>query len=434
MQTFLLILGIIIIVCVIVLLVKQVETRFVLFAAGLLMFCLGGDPMGTFAKFESMMITTMLIKTICSSMGFAYAMKATQCDAHLIHILAERLVKFRYILIPGAMLITAFVNISLPAAAGAAAAVGAVIIPLLINLGVRPAMAATAIFGGTFGSMLSPGWPHNAFVGNLAGVDAVAVIAVHSPAVIVALCINATCLAAMGFFRKEDHGHVPDAALAIPKLENPKILFALMPVVPVALLMLSSYVSAPDAPAWGKSLVETIPALKSISVPAAMVIGTILSLCATRTNPGKLSRGFFSGMGHGYSDIIGIIIAAGVFVGGMQSIGLVDFLINTLKGATEYARYATALGPFFLAFITGSGDAATLSFNQTFTPQAQMFGMNIIDMGALAAIGGSLGRTMSPLAGAAIICAGFANINPMEIAKRNALGMIISIIFCLFWF
>ena len=49
-------------------------------------------------------------------------------------------------------------------------------------------------------------------------------------------------------------------------------------------------------------------------------------------------------------------------------------------------------------------------------------------MGMAAALSGALGRTMSPLAGAAIVCAGLANINPTEIAKRTAPGMIIGVI------
>ena len=36
---------------------------------------------------------------------------------------------------------------------------------------------------------------------------------------------------------------------------------------------------------------------------------------------------------------------------------------------------------------------------------------------------------MSPLAGAAIVCAGLANVNPMEIVKRTAPGMIVGVIF-----
>ncbi|RLR66535.1 C4-dicarboxylate ABC transporter, partial [Pseudomonas aeruginosa] len=59
---------------------------------------------------------------------------------------------------------------------------------------------------------------------------------------------------------------------------------------------------------------------------------------------------------------------------------------------------------------------------------ASQFGYEIPDMGMAAALSGALGRTMSPLAGAAIVCAGLANINPMEIAKRTAPGMIIAVI------
>ena len=54
--------------------------------------------------------------------------------------------------------------------------------------------------------------------------------------------------------------------------------------------------------------------------------------------------------------------------------------------------------------------------------------MNPLNLGSLAAISGALGRTMSPLAGACIICAGFAKVNPLALAKRNFPGMIIGVI------
>ena len=41
----------------------------------------------------------------------------------------------------------------------------------------------------------------------------------------------------------------------------------------------------------------------------------------------------------------------------------------------------------------------------------------------------ALGRNMSPLAGATIICAGLAGVNPVEIAKRTAPGMIVTVLF-----
>jgi len=169
-----------------------------------------------------------------------------------------------------------------------------------------------------------------------------------------------------------------------------------------------------------------------MSVPTAMLIGTFLGLAATRSNPTTVTKEFFKGMGDAYGSVMGIIIGAGVFVAGMQAVGLVDALIVALKSTTELAKYAAALGPFFLAIITGSGDAATLAFNGAVTPHAEQFGMGIMQMGSLATLGGCLGRTMSPLAGAAIVCAGLAGVNPLEISKRLAPGMLIAVTVAMF--
>lgn len=46
-----------------------------------------------------------------------------------------------------------------------------------------------------------------------------------------------------------------------------------------------------------------------------------------------------------------------------------------------------------------------------------------MDLGSLAQIAGAMGRSMSPIAGAAIICAGLAKVNPIEVSKRNALPL-----------
>ena len=99
-----------------------------------------------------------------------------------------------------------------------------------------------------------------------------------------------------------------------------------------------------------------------------------------------------------------------------------------MQAPTSAVRVATSMGTFVLAVITGSGDAATLAFNEALTPQAEQFGMTIANMGNLVHMGGALGRTMSPLAGGAIICAGLAKVEPMEILKRNAPGMIVALI------
>jgi DcuC family C4-dicarboxylate transporter len=125
---------------------------------------------------------------------------------------------------------------------------------------------------------------------------------------------------------------------------------------------------------------------------------------------------------------MGIIIAAGTFVGGMTAIGLVKEFIDLLTHSTGVAKYAATFGPWALAIISGSGDAAAFAFNEAVSPHAKQFGLEVINMGSIAALAGAIGRTMSPINGAGIICAMIAGVNPMELAKRNALGMTLAVI------
>ena len=415
------VLGGAIVLATIYLLVKQYESRMVLFASGLLMALLAGAPMVALDSFASRMTTGGLITAICSVMGFAFVMKVTKCDQHLVNLVVGFLTKFRVILIPGATIATFAINIALPSAAGAAAAVGAIFIPILIAAGVSPAIAGAAVLAGTFGSMLSPGLSHNPFIAELAGVEVMDVIAVHSTADVISVVIAAISIAVVAKFLNEDKGYIAKseaAATSEVNVETPKanLFYALVPILPIVILVLGSTI---------------LPALK-MGVPQAMLIGAIIAIAVTRTNPQDVSKAFFDGMGSAYGQIMGIIIAAAVFVSGMEAIGIVEAFINMLVNTESVVNIAATFGPFLLGVISGSGDAAAFAFNEAVTPHAQMFGLEIINMGSIAALGGALGRTMSPIAGAAIVCASIAGVSPMELAKRNAPGMIIAAVVVMF--
>ena len=124
---------------------------------------------------------------------------------------------------------------------------------------------------------------------------------------------------------------------------------------------------------------------------------------------------------------MGIIIAAGVFAAGLKSAGLIDTFVAALKESNEIARWGGSIGPFLMGVITGSGDAATLAFNETVTPHAKDFGMTIEGLGGLAFIAGAAGRTMSPLAGVTILVSGIAMVSPIEVIKRTALPMFLAV-------
>ncbi|MDT8900746.1 C4-dicarboxylate transporter DcuC [Anaeroselena agilis] len=422
-------LGGLIVILTFVAIIKRYETRMVLFLSGVLMALLSQQPWAAFAAFQKAMVNGGLVPVISTVMGFAFVMKYTKCDAHLVHLLAAPLTKARAVLIPGAVLVTFLINIALPSAAGCAAAVGAILIPTLMGAGVHPAIAASAVLAGTWGSAFNPGNMHNPYIAKLANIsDPMVVIGGHTTAALAGMVVVAVVLTAVAMLRKEDRGY-EGAALAVGGVDDFKvnIVKAIVPVVPLLMLVAGSL---------GK-LVPSVPAFKLIhafTVPEAMIIGVFLGfLVNLRTATSQdTSKQFFAGMGEAYASVIGIIIGAAVFNEGMKLIGLTGALIDFMKHSESIAKIAATFGPFIVAVLSGSGDAATLAFNGAITPHAKQFGFDILPMGSTAFLTGALGRSMSPVAGAAIVCAGLAGINPMEITRRNWPAMVLAAIVVMF--
>ena len=400
--------GTIMVVATIYFLIKRYDARLVLLASGIIMASVAGTPMASLNAFAKDMTNGGLIQAVCSVMGFAMVMKYTECDKHLINLMANGLSKVRPFLITGVVFATYAVNVALPSAAGTAAAAGAIFVPLMMAAGVHPAMAGAAVKCGTYGSMLNPGLAHNPFVAKIAGVGVMDVIGFHYKANIASLLVATILITLIAYYRKEHKGYQAEG-LEVDESFKVNILYALMPIFPILILILGA--------------TAVIPAFK-MDVPQAMIIGAILALLVTRKSPVNLSNAFFDGMGKAYGEILGIIIAAGVFVSGLTAMGLVKAFTDAMLNNPAIVKICAAVGPFILGLVVGSGDAATFAFNQAVTPHAADFGMSVVQMGSMATLGGTLGRTMSPIAGATIIIAGIAGVNPMEIAKRNCLPMV----------
>ena len=408
-----LIIGALVVLGVIYLLLKRHESRMVLIAAGILMCIIGGKPMAALDAFAKSMTNAGLITSVCSCMGFAWCMKYTGSDKHLVVAIGKVLKKMGFLLIPGATLATFVVNIAIPSAAGCSAAVGVIFIPILMAAGVHPAMAAAAVKSGTYGSMLNPGLVHNGVIAKLAGTQITDVIGNHMMATVAGVIVAAVVLTVIAIVLKENKGYVPEGSVVDDDSFSVNPLYAIMPLIPVIILLLGS--------------TKVVPVLK-MGVPHAMIIGAILALAATRKSPVELTKSFFNGMGDAYANIIGIIISVGVFVAGLKALGLIKALIAWMLNSTGIVKIAATFGPFLLALISGSGDAATVAFNEAVTPHAAEFGISTMNMGSIAALGGTLGRTISPIAGATIICAGIAGVDPMEVCKRNALGIVCALL------
>ena len=399
-------------------LIKRYETRLVLIGAGLLLCCISLDPMAALNQFAKSMTNNSLVMAICSSMGFAFAASYTKCDRSLVHYLAAPVRGLGIFLIPVCTVITFFVNIAIPSAAGCAAAVGSTLIPVMLRAGIKPAAAAAAVLAGTIGSYLSPGTSHNPYVAKMANMEVMDFIGFHSTYSLMcgAILVGGVLLVCLVLRdnKGDANAQVDESKLQKQDDFTPSVLKALVMLVPIAILVCGNL--------W-------VPAIK-MGVAQAMVIGAICALAVGRCNPQEFSKQFFNGMGKGYADVMGIIIAAGVFAAGLRAAGLIDVCVDALKNANEYARWGGALGPWIMGVITGSGDAATLAFNEAVTPHAEAFGMSIPGLGALAFLTGALGRTMSPLAGVTILVSGIAMVSPIEVIKRTALPCFVAVICC----
>ena len=408
--------AVVVVILTIAALIKRYETRLVLFTAGVVLCCVSMQPMTAFNAFAKSMTNGGLIMAICASMGFAYVSSYTKCDQHLVHLLSKPIRGLGIFLVPICTAVTMIINIAIPSASGCAAAVGSTLIPVMLRAGISPAAAAASVMMGTYGGVLSPGSAHNVYIAKISNMEIMDFIALHTPYSLVLYAIGIVGILVMCIIFKDKGAATDDIQVNVDhkqeEIEHPNVIYAMVPLLPIVILVLGNTV---------------LPVIK-MGVAQAMVLGAVLCLLITRANPQEFSKTFFGGLGKGYGNILGIIIAAGVFAAGLRAAGLIDTFIALLREANDIARWGGSLGPWFLGTITGSGDAATFAFNEAVTPHAASFGMDIPHLGALAFLSGALGRTSSPIAGAMMVVAGIAMANPVEVAKRTIVPCFIGVI------
>ena len=272
------------------LIIKNFETRMVLAGSGILMAVLGGDVGYAVTQFVKAM-TGGVVPTICTVLGFSYVMQYTKCSDHLVVFLTNCLKKLPFIIIPATVVVTWLLSIALPSAAGIAAAVGALLIPTLLKMGVKPAMAASAVYLGTWGNVISPGMALNPMLADIAQVDVMTVIARIVPSSFMGLAAATIVLTLLAYFMKEGVDF-SKAKMTDDSGEQLRVnyLYALIPIIPLIILVL------------GSKQVALIP---YIDVPTSMLIGSVLGIAVTRINVAEAIKKFFKGTGDGYCDVRG---------------------------------------------------------------------------------------------------------------------------------
>ena len=390
MATAKLICAVIGLIAVVFLLVKKRETKTVLIGVGLVLCVICLNPLGALESFTKSMTSAGLIKAICASMGFAYVMKVTKCDQHLVLLLTKPMKNIGFLLIPATFVLTYFINIAIPSAAGCSAAVGATMIPLLMASGVRPAMAGAAVFAGTFGGVLSPGSAHNIFVTDMVKKTNEAytvqdVIGVQFPnavaaGIVVLIVISMTAIIFKDYQKGQDFSPKSTSNAAEATQTKVNLLFALAPLIPLVILVVGAVISSYARDFFLTNLNSIVAVLgdprdisvekffgdhyglfvaikyfswTNMGVAEAMILGAIIAVFITWTSPEKITKEFFNGMGSAYAEVMGIIIAAGVFVAGLKACGAIDAVTEWLKHSQEFVRYGGTFVPYLMGTVTG---------------------------------------------------------------------------------
>jgi DcuC family C4-dicarboxylate transporter len=409
-------LAVVIIAVAIFFLVRGFDVRLVLFTAGLALCTIALDPLKVFDAFRDSMVDLSYVTPICTAMAFSSVLAAAGCDREMVRLLMKPLKKVKWALIPGGCIVGFLTNSAITSQTGAAAAVGPILVPLLMAAGFSPAVAGACLVLGCSGggNLLNVAEPD--FLAIKRNATILPDQLVQSDQVLKAMAVPeiasfavAVLVFSIVFRLKKSEQPVPETQEK-PAVEEPPIdlVKALLPPLPVVMLM--ALMPKINLQPWiylSKRYPDGFP------ISHAMILCTILAFLINRKEISAQARTFFDGMGKAYANIISLIITGRCFIAGITAVGVVS-------GQGFWGKLATECFPWALAILSGSGIAPCVSFCDAVLPTiAKTDQVGAVNLGVLAAVASNFGRTMSPVAAVVMFSSTLVKVSPIEIVKRT---------------
>ncbi len=153
--------------------VRGADVRLALFAAALAIAGVTGDATPVVREFLGTFSNEKFVVPICTAMGFAYVLKHTGCERHLVLLLVKPLRRARWLLVPGVVVVGFLVNVPVISQTSTAVCIGPVVIPLMRAAGYSMAtIGACLLLGASVGGeLLNPGAPELLTVFDQTGVS-----------------------------------------------------------------------------------------------------------------------------------------------------------------------------------------------------------------------------------------------------------------------
>jgi DcuC family C4-dicarboxylate transporter len=380
-----------------------IDVRLVLLLGALPLFLATGRLPEMLAKLVAEMANPGTVVPIGSAMGFAFVLRLTGCDQHLVQLLVRPLRRVRMLLVPGGIAAGYLINMTIVSQAGTASVLGPILIPLLRAGGLGSARAGAVLLLGASmgGELFNPGAVEMRKLAELTHLRGHEVVARAKGLNLLA------CSTALAVFwllaARRDRGRPPtpedrpqgeEAESGAPFRVNP--VKALVPLLPLLILSCDS-------------VLGMNPILGSLEGPprilAAMLIGVVAAGVTCPGSVGGLAQSYFEGAGYAYYHVISLIVPASTFAEGVRLSGLIELLIRSIAPWPHLAMVVALVAPWCLAVVAGTGIAPAVAVMEFFVPAAASMGLEPTRLGTVSALGAHFGRTMSPAAAVVMVSA-----------------------------
>ncbi len=413
-------LGAAIVVLTFVGIILKFDTKLCLILGGALMCLFSGQLSAAVPAYCASLVNGTIVYYTCISLGYSTVMKTMGCTDHIIYAALGPLSKVKKIIVPATVVVTWFFMQALSSAATCAAVEGSIMIPIMTALGVPAATAAATILigAGGCGPSLNPGGTFYVAsaqadpMGEASGVGMVSAAFVPG---CIALLLGGIGVMIMGKLldKADAKGSEEAARKAMEAAGSFKVnpLYAVMPLIPLMLILLANYTPLLDA--------------KVFDVPTCMFCGFALSLIVFMKDYKNVSTAFFRGQGDAFFSIITLMAAAAVFVKGMGAIGITNAIVEAMKANPSIAKFGAAYIPMVIAMLSGSGNAACFAFIESVLPHSHEIGIDHNKLSVVCVGSGSWGRTWSPVAAVTVVLCGISGAEPMDVIKLTCVPCII---------
>jgi DcuC family C4-dicarboxylate transporter len=415
--------GLAVIAAAVVAVLRKVDVRLALIVAALALGLLAGTPEVIVRTFVSTFSSEQFVVPIGCAVGFAYVLRHTGCEQHLVQLLVRPLRRARWLLIPGVVLVGFAVNVPVISQVGTAVSIGAVLVPLLRAARVSAVTTGAALLLGCSlgGDLLNPGAPEWQTVAKALDVEPTACVPRVLPLLLLQVAV-ATPIFWVLSLRAEAADKPADEKAEqseAPPEFRVNYLKAAVPLVPLVLLFLTGPpLALLKVPKEWLTTAEDVKRFDSRLIGAAMLVGVAVAAAVAPRAALGTAKAFFEGAGYAMTNIVSLIVAAACFGKGVEGIGVKEMLGNVIGARPGLLLPAAGLLPMGFAVVCGSGMATTQALFGFFVDPARAAGTDPLLVGALVAVVASAGRTMSPVAAIVLMSATMTGSDPLALVRR----------------